>query len=71
MKKLTTLGPDNQHGYLHEFVLVAAGAGIVAAIVGPRLPSPWNIVLYCAAAVAVVAFLIYNRFFSGYLPPDK
>ena len=57
------LGSDNQHGYLHEFTLVAAGAGIVAAIVGPRLPSPWNIVLYCAVAGAVAAFLIYNYFF--------
>ncbi|MBP7635753.1 hypothetical protein KBA41_16445 [Candidatus Ozemobacteraceae bacterium] len=55
-------------GYLLEFPLMAFGSGILAGILSPLLPEPWNLVPWAVFVVALAAWFVYDRFFPGWRP---
>ncbi|HOY68875.1 MAG TPA: hypothetical protein PLP29_18500 [Candidatus Ozemobacteraceae bacterium] len=67
MRRIWTKG-SHRAGYLLEFPLIACAAGILAGIVSPLLPAPWNLVPWGVFVVALAAWFIYDRFFPGWRP---
>ena len=58
----------NQAGYLWEIPLLVLLITVVVSIVGPLLPSPWDLIPIALLAAAWIFFLIYNFFFAGWIP---
>ena len=62
------VSPGSRAGYLLEFPLMAFGSGILAGILSPLLPEPWNLVPWAAFVIALVAWFLYDRFCPGWRP---
>lgn len=60
--------PGARAGYLLEFPLMAFGSGLLAGILSPLLPEPWNLVPWAVFVVALVAWFLYDRFCPGWRP---
>jgi biotin transporter BioY len=58
-------------GYLLEFPLMACAAGILAGIISPLLPEPWNLVPWIVFVIALAAWFVYDRFCPGWRPRDE
>lgn len=61
----------NQAGYLWEIPLLVLLIAAVVSIVAPLLPSPWNLIPIALLVAAFIFFLIYNFFFSGWMPGKR
>ncbi len=58
-------------GYLWEIPLLLILVAVVVSVVAPLLPSPWNLIPIALLVAACIFFLIYNFFFSGWLPRKR
>ena len=58
----------DEAGYLWEIPLLVILTTVVASLVTPLLPAPWNLIPIAVLVLAWVVFLVYNFFFAGWLP---
>lgn len=62
----TDISRGARAGYLLEFLLLAFGSGILAGVLSPLLPEPWNLIPWVVFVVALVAWFLYDRFCPGW-----